>query len=57
MEQRKQKVKPEFKIADDFLDLRAQDTNVVIQQLEENMRIREMPLEKQISMKARLRKN
>ncbi len=55
MEQRKQKLKPEFKIADDFLDLRTADTNVVIQQLEENIRLRELPLEKQIKARARLR--
>jgi len=51
MEQRKQKLKPEFKIADNFLDLRTEETNVVIQQIEENIRIREMPLEKRIKMK------
>jgi hypothetical protein len=51
MEQRKQKLKPEFKIANNFLDLRTEETNVVIQQIEENIRIREMPLEKRIKAK------
>lgn len=51
MEQIKQKIKPKFKIADDFLDLRTLDTNVIINQLEEKMKIREMPVDKQISMK------
>jgi hypothetical protein len=56
MEQRKQKLKPEFKIANDFLDLRTAETNVVIQQIEENIRLRELPVEQQIRMRAKLGK-
>ncbi|MEM4254171.1 MAG: hypothetical protein QXR48_02180 [Candidatus Woesearchaeota archaeon] len=44
----KPKVKPSLKLADGFLDLRTADTNLVIRQLEENMKLREMPLEQQI---------
>ncbi|MEM2916409.1 MAG: hypothetical protein QXT19_03585 [Candidatus Woesearchaeota archaeon] len=44
----KPKVKPLLKLADDFLDLRTADTNLIIQQLEENMKIRNMPLEQQL---------
>ncbi len=73
------KIKPEFRIADDFLDvknrqskdkrflstlgnpldfrcLRTANTNAVIQQLEENMKVREMPLEKQLQRKGLLRR-
>ena len=44
----KSKVKPERKLTDDFLDLRGLDTNVVIEQLEESMKLREMPIEKHL---------
>ncbi len=53
----KPKVKPSLKIADDFLDLKNKETNTVIQQLEENMKIREMPLEKQIQARGLLRRH
>ncbi len=42
------KLKPTFKLAEDFLNLRSGETNVVIEQLEENMRLRELPIEQQI---------
>jgi hypothetical protein len=48
MEQQKPKVKPVMKLASDFFDLRTTDTNIVIAQLEEKMKMREMPLEKQL---------
>jgi hypothetical protein len=44
----KPKIKPELKIADNFLDLRAQETNVIVRQLEEQMQLRELPLEKHV---------
>jgi hypothetical protein len=44
----KRKVEPQFKLADDILALKELDTNIVVSQLEENMRIRELPLEKQL---------
>jgi hypothetical protein len=53
----KQKIKPSLKLADDFLDLRAADTNMVIQQLEENMKLRELPLEQQIMRRGMLRRH
>ncbi len=56
MQTHKPKIRPELKIADDFLDLRTADTNVIIQQLEENMKLREMPLEKQIQRNGLLRR-
>lgn len=55
MEQRKQKLKPEFRIANDFLGLKTMDTNVIIQQLEENIRLRELPVEERLRLKAKLR--
>jgi hypothetical protein len=42
----KQKVKIDFKLGDEFLDLRTMDTNVIIEKLEENMKIREMNIKK-----------
>ncbi len=42
------KLKPTFKLAEDFLGLRTAETNAVVEQLEENMRLREMPIEKHI---------
>jgi hypothetical protein len=53
----KPKVKQSLRIANDFLDIKTTDTNTVIQQLEENMRIREMPLEKQIQARGLLRRH
>jgi len=55
MKQAKPRIKPEFKLADEFLGLRNKETNVIIQQLEENMRIREMPIEKQLLRRAKQR--
>lgn len=47
------KVQPEFKLADEFLDLKTLNTNVVVQHLEEQMKLREMPIEKHLK-KSRL---
>ena len=44
----KSKIKPERKLTDDFLDMRGLDTNVVIEQIEENMKLREMSIEKHL---------
>jgi hypothetical protein len=44
----KRKVAPQFRLADDLLTLRELDTNIVVNQLEENIRIRELPLEKRL---------
>lgn len=51
MEQQKQKLKPTFRMADDFLDLKTAGTNAIIQQLEENIKFREMSLEKRLKHK------
>lgn len=54
--QEKNKLKPTFRLAEDFLDLRTQDTNLVVQQLEEQIKLREMPLEKHIESLRRLKR-
>lgn len=48
MQLNKPKIKPALKLADDFLDLRNVEKNVIIQQLEEHMQLRELPIEKHI---------
>lgn len=53
MKQPKLRAKPELKIADNFLDLRTQETNVIVQHLEEQIKLRELPLEKQIQKSLR----
>lgn len=45
MKQQERKIKPQFKIADEYLDLRTVDTNVIVDFLEEQIRLREAPLE------------
>jgi len=42
------KIKQEFKIAGEFMDLRQLDTNVIVDYLEEQMKLREMPVEKRL---------
>jgi hypothetical protein len=49
MKQTKLRAKPELKIADNFLDLRTQETSVIVQHLEEQIRLRELPLEKHLA--------
>jgi hypothetical protein len=46
--QEKSKIKIDLKLADDFLLLKTMDTNAVVQKLEDNMKLREMPIEKHI---------
>jgi len=48
----KQKIKPELKIADDFLDIQSMNT-VLVEQLEESIRMREMSIEKQFKFLAK----
>jgi len=48
MQLNKPKIKPELKIADDFLNLRQSATNVIVQQLEEQIKLRELSIEKHI---------
>ena len=47
----KPKVKPEFKVykEEETLDLRTVETNIIINKLEENMKVRELPVKKRLS--------
>ena len=53
MKPTKPSIKPELKIADNCLNLLTQETNVIVQHLEEQIRLRELPLEKQIQKSLR----
>jgi len=53
--QQKNKIQPTFKLADEFLDLRTLKTNVIVEHLEESIKLREMPIEQHI--RKRLLKN
>ncbi|MBN1644416.1 hypothetical protein JW851_00045 [Candidatus Woesearchaeota archaeon] len=45
---RKPKIKIDFKLADDFLNLKTLDTNIIIKKIEDNIKLREMKIEKRI---------
>ncbi|MDO8660794.1 MAG: hypothetical protein Q7K43_02810 [Candidatus Woesearchaeota archaeon] len=45
------KLKREFKIADDFLDLRTTNTNVLVEQMEEMIKARELSVEKRMKLR------
>ena len=47
------KIKPQMQLAEKFLDLRTMKNNVVIQELEENIKLREMPIEKHLKKNLR----
>lgn len=47
----KTRLKPELKLADEAFDLRNLDTNIIIEQLEHNMVLRETPIPKQVQQK------
>jgi len=47
------KIKPQMQLAEKFLDLRTMENNVVIQELEENIKLREMPIEKHLKKNLR----
>lgn len=51
MQMKTTKIKKDFKVAEDFLDLRTANTNVLVEQMEEMIRARELPVEKQLKMK------
>ncbi len=53
MKQSKPRIKPEFKLADEKLNLRELDNGVIVRQLEESMRMRETPLVDQLRRRAR----
>lgn len=42
------KIKPEMKIADKMLDLKTMDTNIILNHLDEQIKLREAPIEKKI---------
>lgn len=44
----KSTLKPETKLSSEFLSLRELDSNYIISSLEENMKLREMPVEKRL---------
>jgi hypothetical protein len=45
------KVKPEFKIADKMLDLKTLDANIILNHLDEQIKLRETPIEKRKLLK------
>ncbi len=47
------KVKPKMKLSEEFLDLRTMESNVIIQELEENIKLRELPIEKHLKKNLR----
>jgi hypothetical protein len=47
------KIKPKTQLSEEFLDLRTMDNNVIIQELEENIKLRELPIEKHIKKNIR----
>lgn len=47
------KIKPKTQLSEEFLDLRTIDNNVIIQELEENIKLRELPIEKHIKKSLR----
>lgn len=55
MQPPKPRIKPVFKLANEALGLHDLDTNVVIEQLEANMKLRELPMEQHIRRQRRLR--
>ncbi len=42
------KLKPELKLADKFLDLKTLDTNIILDHLDEQIQAREMSVEKRL---------
>lgn len=44
----KSKLRPQFKLADEYLDLRTMDTNIIVDYLEEQIKLREAAVEKKL---------
>lgn len=40
------KIKPELKMSEEFLDLRTAEKNIILQKLDENIKLRELPVDK-----------
>lgn len=51
IEKQKSKLEPKFKLAENFIDLKTSHTNVIIEQLEQNIQVREMSIEQQLKNK------
>jgi hypothetical protein len=43
-------LRPELKIADNFLDLKTLDTNILLDHLDEQIKVREMSVEKRLKL-------
>ena len=48
IEKQKMKIEPKFKLAEEFIDLKTLNTNIIMEHLEESIKARELPLERQI---------
>ena len=48
-----EKLRPKMKIADDYFDMRTMDTNITIEYLEEQIKLREAAIEKHLKMRLR----
>lgn len=44
------KIKPDLKLADKFLDLKTIDADIILNHLDEQIKLREMPIEKRKSL-------
>lgn len=44
----KKQLKPDLKLADKFLDLKTLDTNIILNHLDGQIKVREMPIEKRL---------
>ena len=47
------KLKRDLKVAEDFLSLKTINPNVLVEQMEEMIRLRELPVEQQMKMRLR----
>ena len=45
---KKSKLAPDLKFADKFLDLKTLDTNIILNHLDEQIKLRDMPVEKRL---------
>jgi len=46
-------LKPEFKLADEYLDLRTMDTNIIVDYLEEQIKLREAKADERFAKQLR----
>lgn len=45
------KLQPQFRLAEEFLDLKTMNTGIIVEQLEQNIKARELTLEQQLKKK------